>query len=138
MRQTIKLCENVKAHVLDVANVFCEQSGSSRHVAVEGTRVGVHHEQQLIYGLMEWRDEPPHHAIQALKLPLPIGHLTHHGTQRRPLQRRQGTARKEVGVRDWVGGWSRFFSFQFKRPDFIPEQPRRPTPTHHQGPPCER
>lgn len=86
MRQTIKLeALNVKAHVLQVANVFGEQSGCSRHVAVEGTRVGVHHEQQLIYGLMEWRDEPPHHAIQALKLPLPIGHLTHHGTQRRPL-----------------------------------------------------
>lgn len=101
MRQTIKLeALNVIAHV---ANVFCEQSSSSRHVAVKGTRVSVHHEQQLIYGLMEWRDQPPHHAIQALKLPLPVGHLTHHGTQRRPLQRKHSTTCKEVGVRDGGG-----------------------------------
>lgn len=136
MRQTIKLEAHVKARVLHITNVFHEQSGSTRHVAVESIRVIIHHEQQLIYGLMEWRDELPHHTIQALKLPLSIGHLTHHGTQGRTLQQKQSMSREEVGGRDWGGGC--FISSQFKSPVFVPEQPRRPTPTHHQGPLCER
>lgn len=81
MRVTIKLeVLNVKAQQVHVENMFGEQSNSSCHVTVEGARVGIHHEQQFLYGLMEWRDKPPHQAVQALKLPLPIGHLTHHGT----------------------------------------------------------
>lgn len=35
---------------------------------------------------MKWRNQPPHHTVQILKLPLPIRHLTNHCTQCCPLQ----------------------------------------------------
>lgn len=38
---------------------------------------------------MKWRDQPPHHAIKVLKLPLPIRHLSHHGSQRCPLDHKR-------------------------------------------------
>lgn len=140
MRGTTKLeVLNLKAQLITSCNMFCEQSSSSHHVTVEGTGVGIHHEQQLLYGLMEWRDEPPHHSIQVLKLPLPIGHLTHHRTQRCPLQRKQGKRFKEVVGKKCVCSWVLFpvkevvFLFFFLFLFFLPEQPRRPTPTHHQG-----
>lgn len=56
------------------------------HVVVEGGGVGIHHVQQFIHGLIKWRNQPPHHTVQILKLPLPIRHLTNHGTQCGPLQ----------------------------------------------------
>lgn len=54
----------------------------SHHVAVEGRRVGVHHQQELVHGLMKRGYQPPHRTVQVLKLPLPICHLSHHGSQR--------------------------------------------------------
>lgn len=59
------------------------------HVAVEGRRVRVHHEQKLVHGLMKWGNQPSHHTIQVLKLPLPICHLPHHGSQCCPLDHKR-------------------------------------------------
>lgn len=61
----------------------------SHHVAVKGRRVCVHHEQKLVHGLMKRGYQPPHYAIQVLKLPLPVCHLSHHGSQRCPLDHKR-------------------------------------------------
>lgn len=61
---------------------------SAHHVAVEGRRVCIHHEQQLIHRLMKRGNQPPHHPVQVFKLPLTVSHLAHHGAQCCPLQDR--------------------------------------------------
>lgn len=63
----------------------------SHHVAVERRWVLVHHEQKLIHGLVKWGNQPSHHTIQILKLPLPICHLPHHGSQCCPLDHKRIT-----------------------------------------------
>lgn len=70
----------------------------SHHVAVEGGRVGVHHEQKLVHGLMKRGYQPPHHSVQVLKLPLPIRHLPHHGSQRRPLDQERTIQHKSGDI----------------------------------------
>lgn len=66
------------------------------HVAIKGRCVFVHHEQQVVHGLMKGRDQSPHHAVQIVKLSLAIRHLSHHGPKPRPLQDKHRVDKTDV------------------------------------------